>query len=154
MDRHTYSGLINNLEENQIFVFGSNPEGRHGAGSAKIARIKYGAKYWNGRGLQGTSYALVTKNLKKDYFEKATGITYKRYGARSVTKEQIVNNIKDMYKVAEEMEDSEFIVIYKADTVNLNGYSSQELAHMFKEAEPIPPNIVFEDKFLNLVFNK
>ena len=44
-------------EENTVFVFGSNPEGRHGAGAAKIAKEKFGAIYGQGEGLQGSSYA-------------------------------------------------------------------------------------------------
>lgn len=48
-----YDGYINDLKENEVFVFGSNPEGRHGAGTAKIAREKFGAEYGVGRGLTG-----------------------------------------------------------------------------------------------------
>ena len=49
-----------------VFVFGSNLAGRHGAGAAKYAVLKYGAIYGQGRGRQGDSYALPTKdeNLK------------------------------------------------------------------------------------------
>jgi hypothetical protein len=45
-----------------IFVFGSNLAGRHGAGAAKRAREAYGAKYGQGKGLQGMSYAIPTKD--------------------------------------------------------------------------------------------
>ena len=31
--------------EKTIFVFGSNPEGRHGSGSAKVARMNFGAVF-------------------------------------------------------------------------------------------------------------
>ena len=44
-----YSGYINELKENEVFVFGSNPGGRHGAGTAKIAKEKFGAEYGIGR---------------------------------------------------------------------------------------------------------
>lgn len=47
-----YNGNIE-PDENTIFVFGSNPEGRHGAGSAKVAKEKFGAVYGVGEGLQG-----------------------------------------------------------------------------------------------------
>ena len=67
MNRKTYYGLITDLLENQVFVFGSNPQGRHGKGTAKIALNKYNAIYGQGHGLQGRSYGLVTKNLKKGY---------------------------------------------------------------------------------------
>lgn len=49
-----------------IFVFGSNLQGRHGKGAAKTALEKYGAKYGQGMGLQGQSYAIPTK----DHFMK------------------------------------------------------------------------------------
>lgn len=49
-----------------IFVFGSNLAGRHGAGAAKAALKYHGAIYGQGIGLQGNSYAIPTKdeNLK------------------------------------------------------------------------------------------
>lgn len=50
-------------EPNTIFVFGSNPEGRHGAGAAKVAREKFGAIYGQGEGMQGHAYALPTKRF-------------------------------------------------------------------------------------------
>jgi len=50
----------------EIFVFGSNREGRHGAGAAKYALDHYGAIYGKAEGLQGSSYAIVTKELRHD----------------------------------------------------------------------------------------
>lgn len=38
-----YEGDIKELKPNQIFVFSSNTQGRHGKGAAKIARKKFGA---------------------------------------------------------------------------------------------------------------
>ena len=49
--------------ENMIFVFGSNLSGIHGAGAARFALNKMGAKYGQGIGLQGQSYALPTKGI-------------------------------------------------------------------------------------------
>ena len=59
----TYEGKIEFLEPNQIFVFGSNTQGRHGAGAALIAKQKFGAIYGKAEGLQGQSYAIITKDL-------------------------------------------------------------------------------------------
>lgn len=47
---------------NDIFVFGSNQAGRHGKGAALFARKHHGAKYGQGYGLQGQSYAIPTKD--------------------------------------------------------------------------------------------
>lgn len=49
------------LEDNEIFVFGSNLGGRHGKGAALQAFMRYGAKYGRGVGLQGKAYAIPTK---------------------------------------------------------------------------------------------
>jgi len=60
-----------------IFVFGSNLAGRHGKGAALYARQHYGAIYGQGEGLQGSSYAIPTKdeNLKsRSLAEIAEGI--------------------------------------------------------------------------------
>jgi hypothetical protein len=45
-----------------IFVFGSNLAGVHGAGAAKFARLHHGAIWGKGQGLQGTSYGIPTKD--------------------------------------------------------------------------------------------
>lgn len=44
-----------------VFVFGSNLAGRHGAGAAKFARENHGAIYGRGLGHFGNSYAIPTK---------------------------------------------------------------------------------------------
>lgn len=51
---------ITALNENEIFVFGSNKRGSHGAGAAAFAVRKFGAKMGQGDGLQGQSYAIST----------------------------------------------------------------------------------------------
>lgn len=45
-----------------IFVFGSNLSGIHGAGAARAAFETYGAVWGQGTGLHGRSYALPTKD--------------------------------------------------------------------------------------------
>lgn len=52
---------ITELEDNQIFCFGSNLAGRHGKGAAKTA-MKWGAKYGQGEGIQGRTYGIPTKD--------------------------------------------------------------------------------------------
>lgn len=51
---------ITHLEENEIFVFGSNLKGMHGGGAARIALEKFGAVWGQGTGLRGNSYAIPT----------------------------------------------------------------------------------------------
>lgn len=47
-----------------IFVFGSNLAGRHGAGAARFAVDNHGAIYGQGIGLQGNSYGIPTKDFQ------------------------------------------------------------------------------------------
>lgn len=56
---------------NMIFVFGSNLSGIHGAGAARFALDKKGAKYGKGIGLQGQSYALPTKGINISFMPLA-----------------------------------------------------------------------------------
>lgn len=48
----------------EIFVFGSNLAGRHGAGAAKFAHEKLGAVMGVGEGLTGHTYAIPTKDAQ------------------------------------------------------------------------------------------
>lgn len=51
---------IESLLPGEIFVFGSNLEGMHGGGAARIAYEKFGAVWGQGVGLQGQTYAIPT----------------------------------------------------------------------------------------------
>lgn len=54
------SEKIEQLKENEIFVFGSNLHGLHAGGAARIAYNKFGAIWGCGFGLQGKSFAIPT----------------------------------------------------------------------------------------------
>ena len=53
---------ITQLKPGQVFVFGSNEVGVHGAGAARLANERFGAVRGIGWGLQGQSFAIPTKN--------------------------------------------------------------------------------------------
>lgn len=55
------SGMITELRDNEVFVFGSNEAGRHGRGAARQA-MSWGAVYGVGEGLQGQTYGIPTKD--------------------------------------------------------------------------------------------
>lgn len=138
----TYKGLITELPENGIFVYGANTQGRHGLGSAKTAREKFGAVYGK-TGLQGKSFGIVTKNLTKNVHP-------------SVSKVRIVSQIAEMYLLAlNNLSNYDLYVAYSGTGKNLNGYTPQEMAEMFTEAGAmigyIPSNIVFEEGFAKLI---
>lgn len=138
----TYSSIITKLEPNQIFVFGSNTQGRHGKGAALWARQHAGAIYGQARGLQGQSYAIVTKDLTKQIHP-------------SISPLDITDQIRKLYHDATCNNNYEFLIAYKGDGVNLNSYTPRQLADMFYLAGEyfgkIPDNIIFEEQFWLLV---
>lgn len=52
--------LVTDLKPNEIFVFGSNLEGKHYGGAAKTAYEKFGAEMGVSFGLTGSSFAIPT----------------------------------------------------------------------------------------------
>ncbi|MBQ0115569.1 MAG: hypothetical protein KBT10_06835 [Bacteroidales bacterium] len=52
--------FINQLKADEVFVFGSNLQGQHIGGAARIAANNFGAIWGQGSGLQGQSYAIPT----------------------------------------------------------------------------------------------
>lgn len=136
-NRKLYTDLIEKLEPNQIFVFGSNTQGRHSAGAAKFALNKCGAIYGQAIGLQGQSYAIITKDLTKKVHP-------------SIPESFIILQIKELYKYANNHPELEFLIAYSGTRTNLNGYSPTEMAKMFF-SENIPNNIVFEENFYKLI---
>lgn len=137
----TYSGELYQLNDNEIFVFGSNTQGRHGKGAALIAKDYFGAEYGNPRGLQGQSYAICTKDLTKRFHP-------------SVKAEDIKSEIFNLYNFAQVNQHLTFYIVYKGNGTNLNAYSSQDMADMFSSwshVGGIPKNIVFEEEFAKLL---
>lgn len=60
MERRYTPDFITELKPGEIFVFGSNLDGFHAGGAARIAVQKFGAVWGQGVGLQGQSYAIPT----------------------------------------------------------------------------------------------
>lgn len=124
--------------EDIIFVFGSNPEGRHGAGAAKYARMYFGAVYGQGEGLQGNSYAIPTKDLR----------VTANHGYKSIGPDRIKASIRKMYACAREHPDKRFMVAYRNTyRPSLNGYTGIEMIRIFLDAGPVPENVWFSDEW-------
>lgn len=137
MSRKYYTGGIQPAPD-IIFVFGSNVEGRHGAGAAKNARLRFGAVYGQGEGLQGRSYAIPTKDLR----------VRENNGFKSIPPEKIMESIRRMYDCARSHPDKRFMVAYRNTyEASLNGYTGIEMIRMFLNAGPIPENVWFSEEW-------
>ncbi len=126
--------IINQLAENEIFVFGSNEEGRHKKGAALFAFEKCRAILGQARGLQGQSYAIVTK---KNWRIK-----------RSSTLLDIHSEILDFMIYAHIRDDLTFLVtILGCENA---GYTVKDIAPMFVEATNIK-NIKLPVEFWDII---
>ena len=103
----------------EIFVFGSNLSGIHGAGAAKYARLHHGAIMGQGMGLQGTSYALPTKGLNISFMPLA----------------DIGRHVAAFISFAKIRPDLTFRVTRVA--CGLAGFKDEQIAPLFKDALPL-----------------
>ena len=104
----------------QIFVFGSNTAGIHGAGAARAALINHGAIYGQGIGLQGNSYGIPTK----DHYIRTTCLAF------------IELHIQDFIEFATNNPELTFNVTRIG--CGLAGYTDSQIAPMFRHA---PSNV-------------
>ena len=129
------SSNIFSLEDNQIFVFGSNLSGRHGLGAAKTA-MKWGAKYGQAEGLQGQTYAIPTVN----------SLVTKKLPLHEI--ETYVNNFIEF---AKDNPDKDFLVTQIG--CGLAGYYPTEIASFFKKAVGVK-NIHLPIEFIQVLYDK
>lgn len=111
-----------------IFVFGSNREGRHGKGAALRAKVDHGAVYGQAEGLQGRSYAIITKEL--------------RYSHPPVTLEEVALGVSRFLDFAHDNPDLEFHV--SPIGCGLAGFLPHQIAPMFEEC---PKNVKLPKEF-------
>jgi hypothetical protein len=123
---------IKSLKSNEIFVFGSNTAGIHGAGAAKLAHQKFGAFYGQGFGLMYKSFAIPTK----DSYINTLSI------------KQIKIFVDEFIEIAKERIDLLFLVTEIG--CGLAGYKPKDIAPLFKEALNIE-NIYLPINFLTLL---
>lgn len=113
-----------------IFVFGSNLAGIHGAGSARHAYDNCGAKWGIGVGLCGDSYAIPTKDKNIE----------------SMTVEAIKPYVDEFVAFALDRPDLRFTVV--AIGCGLAGFTPDQIAPMFRDA---PDNCVLPPEFIALL---
>lgn len=104
-------------QNDEIFVFGSNEAGIHGAGAAKAAYDKFGAVWGVGFGLCGQSFAVPTK----DRF------------IHSLPKDKIFTYVRMFVDFTAAFPDQKWFVTRVG--CGLAGFLDREIAPMFKDAE-------------------
>jgi len=118
---------ITSLPTGCIFVFGSNVDGVHGKGAALTAKKYFGAIQGNPRGIQGRSYAIITK--KNWRVEKSS------------TLREIGKEVQDFVLYANKNLDKKFYVVKIGSS--LAGYRTDEIRGLFLLLKPwISENII------------
>ena len=116
----------------QVFVFGSNEAGVHGAGAARAAYEKHGARWGKGFGHYGNSFAIPTKDMSIMTLDLTVIRKY----------------VEAFLQYAAAHKDLTFKVTRIG--CGLAGYTDQEIAPMFWEA---PSNCLFDDKWFPIFCN-
>ena len=123
---------IKELNENEVFVFGSNKQGRHGKGAALTARNRFGAIYGQSQGLQGQSYAIITKELRKDY--------------QPVSLQEVKEGVDTFIQFAKDNQHLTFYVVELG--CNLAYFTVEEIAPLFRPAMRLK-NVYLPERFVN-----
>lgn len=121
---------ITDLKANEIFVFGSNLKGVHGAGAAKLAREKFGAQMGIGVGITGQCYAIPTKD------EMIWTLPLTR----------IEEYVIDFLDYAKENPEKKFLVTQIG--CGLAGYTPEDIAPMFKNHSN---NVIIPKEFHEII---
>jgi hypothetical protein len=125
---------VTKLEPHQVFVFGSNTEGIHGAGAAAFAHKNFGAIMGVPCGHQGQSYAIPTKDLRK--------------GMRSIPIDTMQGDVWLFLDYAQRHPELEFLVTRLG--TELAGYTLNEMASLF-DGEDLPDNVRLPQEFLDRI---
>lgn len=118
---------IASLEDNEIFVFGSNLNGLHGGGAARVAYQKFGAQWGKGVGMQGKSYGIPTM-----------------HGGVEVIKPYI----DDFIEFA--LSNKEYTFLVTRIGCGIAGFSPNEIAPLFAKAIEIE-NILLPEDFVQVI---
>lgn len=118
---------ITSLGEDEIFVFGSNLDGNHAGGAARVALERFGAVMGQGVGIQGRSYAIPTMQ---------GGV------------ESIRPYVDDFFELAEEWDQTTFLVTRIG--CGIAGFTDEEIAPLFDRALDMY-NVVLPESFVRIL---
>jgi len=125
---------ITELKPNEVFCFGANLAGRHGAGAAKFA-VSLGAVYGIGNGHAGQTYAIPTKDRQ----------------IKTLPLEKIAWYVNLFINYARLYSEKTFLVTQIG--CGLAGYTPEQIAPLFEEAVSID-NIYLPESFWQVLNKK
>lgn len=129
MSRVTPDHIVT-LQDDEIFVFGSNLRGAHSRGAALTAQRKWGAVYGQASGLMGRTYGIPTKDRH----------------IQTLRIDQIQPHVDRFIKFAKNNPKYKFLVTEIG--TGLAGLKHKDVAPLFKDALELE-NVFLPQKFLN-----
>lgn len=130
MKRRITPDRISELENYEIFVFGSNLQGSHGGGAAAIAADQFGAIWGQGVGLQRQSYAIPTMH---------GGV------------EELKPYVDEFIEFAKQNPDFDFLVTRIG--CGIAGFTEEEMAPLFAQGADVQ-NVYLPDSFWDIIAGK
>lgn len=127
---------ITQLKPNEIFVFGSNLAGIHGAGAAKYAYDNFGAIWGKAYGLQGQSFAIPTKD---------------RYISNSLRIDMIQTYV--MLFHAHVLTHTKNVYYVTPIGCGYAGYKPEDIAPLFKDLINLE-NVYLPESFIKIITNE
>ena len=124
--QRTTPKLITSLQSDEVFVFGSNLQGFHAGGAAKLA-MQWGAVWGKGVGIQGQTYAIPT--MQGDV-------------------ESIQPYVNEFISFAKQHPNKRFLVTEIG--CGIAGFSVEEIAPLFIKAVEVE-NIYLPQRFWNIL---
>lgn len=118
------------MNEDTIFVFGSNLRGNHGAGAAITARTRYGAIPGVGVGPMNRAYAIPTKDWNVNTLPRPIVMQY-------------IGQFKHYARLHWVHKTKSAFMVTRVGC-GLAGFKDQEIAPLFADA---PPNCTFDVKW-------
>jgi hypothetical protein len=122
--------MAHNWQPNEVFVFGSNLLGIHGAGAAKFAADNCGAIRGLGEGLAGMSYALPTCIAP----------------GKPATLERIKLSADEFIRFAQKHPEMTFFLTSVG--TGIAGFTHEQIAPMFKN---VPSNVRVPPEWIDLI---
>lgn len=116
--------MITELDAHEVFVFGSNARGAHGAGAAHTAWKKFGAVWGEGHGHHGQSYAIDTMSGPEELAAEVT-----RFCAYAVSRPELTFLVTEV-------------------GCGIAGYTPEQVAPLFRDA---PDNAKLPDAFVRVI---
>lgn len=141
---------IDTLPDDGIFVFGSNTDGDHCGGAARVALKRFGAVNGQAEGPQGRSYAIPTM----EYVEINAEDQFPEYGKAKVPHEVLLEACDRFILYTSQHPEQTFYVTKIG--CGIAGWKVDEVAQAFVVAlasflVPLPDNIVWPREFYEIL---